>query len=163
MCLCSSGLSLSAESVVRGRVGGFAELGCSLTAPSEGATTPNLFPLHVVEWFRLGYNVPILIKFGGYTHECIPTYRGERHWQDINPFSISPARGDRGSDAAVRLLWVLDLMCFVFGAHSNVYNVIILMSNSTSQFLLFFRTSRAKVVVVVFWSKCLWLYVNMTM
>ncbi|XP_016356452.1 uncharacterized protein LOC107699646 [Sinocyclocheilus anshuiensis] len=69
-------LSLSAESVVRGRVGGFAELGCSLTPPSEGATTPNLFPLHVVEWVRLGYNVPILIKFGSYTPRVHPNYRG---------------------------------------------------------------------------------------
>ncbi|XP_042617580.1 uncharacterized protein LOC109059412 [Cyprinus carpio] len=68
-------LSLSAESVVRGRVGGFAELGCSLTPPSEGATTPNLFPLHVVEWVRLGYNVPILIKFGSYTPRVHPNYR----------------------------------------------------------------------------------------
>ncbi|KTG47962.1 hypothetical protein cypCar_00000138 [Cyprinus carpio] len=69
-------LSLSAESVVQGRVGGFAELGCSLTPPSEGATTPNLFPLHVVEWVRLGYNVPILIKFGSYTPRVHPNYRG---------------------------------------------------------------------------------------
>ncbi|XP_077078740.1 uncharacterized protein igsf9b isoform X2 [Siphateles boraxobius] len=69
-------LCLSAESVVRGRVGGFAELDCSLTPPSEGATTPNLFPLHVVEWVRLGYNVPILIKFGGYTPRVHPNYKG---------------------------------------------------------------------------------------
>ncbi|XP_050973846.1 protein turtle homolog A isoform X2 [Labeo rohita] len=69
-------LSVSAESVVRARVGGFAELGCSLTPPSEGATTPNLFPLHVVEWVRLGYNVPILIKFGSYTPRVHPNYRG---------------------------------------------------------------------------------------
>uniref|UniRef100_A0A8C1N1W3 Immunoglobulin superfamily, member 9b n=1 Tax=Cyprinus carpio TaxID=7962 RepID=A0A8C1N1W3_CYPCA len=45
--------------------------------PSEGATTPNLFPLHVVEWVRLGYNVPILIKFGNYTPRVHPNYRGE--------------------------------------------------------------------------------------
>uniref|UniRef100_A0A671SAY2 Uncharacterized LOC107671028 n=1 Tax=Sinocyclocheilus anshuiensis TaxID=1608454 RepID=A0A671SAY2_9TELE len=76
MSLCSSGLSLSAESVVQGRVGGFAELGCSLTPSSEGAITPNLFPLHVVEWVRLGYNVPILIKFGSYTPRVHPNYRG---------------------------------------------------------------------------------------
>ncbi|XP_059360201.1 uncharacterized protein LOC132098094 isoform X1 [Carassius carassius] len=69
-------LSLSAEAVVQGRVGGFAELGCSLTPASEGATTPNLFPLHVVEWVRLGYNVPILIKFGSYTPRVHPNYRG---------------------------------------------------------------------------------------
>ncbi|XP_051760410.1 protein turtle homolog A isoform X2 [Ctenopharyngodon idella] len=68
--------SLSAEPVVRGRVGGFAELDCSLTPPSDGPTTPNLFPLHVVEWVRLGYNVPILIKFGGYTPRVHPNYKG---------------------------------------------------------------------------------------
>ncbi|KAL7885131.1 hypothetical protein AOLI_G00079010 [Acnodon oligacanthus] len=67
--------SLSAELVVSGRVGGSAELGCSLTAMSDGATSPNLFPLHVVEWVRLGYNVPILIKFGGYTPRVHPNYK----------------------------------------------------------------------------------------
>uniref|UniRef100_A0A8C2GIT4 Immunoglobulin superfamily, member 9b n=1 Tax=Cyprinus carpio TaxID=7962 RepID=A0A8C2GIT4_CYPCA len=46
-----------------------------MTPPSEGATTPNLFPLHVVEWVRLGYNVPILIKFGNYTPRVHPNYR----------------------------------------------------------------------------------------
>ncbi|XP_037391687.1 protein turtle homolog A isoform X2 [Pygocentrus nattereri] len=68
--------SLSAELVVSGRVGGSAELGCSLTAMSDGASSPNLFPLHVVEWVRLGYNVPILIKFGGYTPRVHPNYKG---------------------------------------------------------------------------------------
>ncbi|XP_072538047.1 uncharacterized protein igsf9b [Salminus brasiliensis] len=74
--LCLLGPSLSAEPVVRGRVGGSAELGCSLTATSDGATSPNLFPLHVVEWVRLGYNVPVLIKFGGYTPRVHPNYKG---------------------------------------------------------------------------------------
>uniref|UniRef100_A0A8D3C1V3 Immunoglobulin superfamily, member 9b n=1 Tax=Scophthalmus maximus TaxID=52904 RepID=A0A8D3C1V3_SCOMX len=40
------------------------------------ATTPNLFPLHVVEWVRLGYNVPILIKFGVYAPRVHPNYKG---------------------------------------------------------------------------------------
>uniref|UniRef100_A0A3B4DJX9 Immunoglobulin superfamily, member 9b n=1 Tax=Pygocentrus nattereri TaxID=42514 RepID=A0A3B4DJX9_PYGNA len=69
-------LSGNAELVVSGRVGGSAELGCSLTAMSDGASSPNLFPLHVVEWVRLGYNVPILIKFGGYTPRVHPNYKG---------------------------------------------------------------------------------------
>ncbi|XP_061115413.1 protein turtle homolog A [Conger conger] len=68
--------SQGAESLVRARVGGAAELGCSLTPPSSGATTPRLFPLHVVEWVRLGYNVPILIKFGVYSPRVHPSYRG---------------------------------------------------------------------------------------
>ncbi|XP_060788689.1 protein turtle homolog A-like [Neoarius graeffei] len=38
--------------------------------------TQNLFPLHVVEWVRLGYNVPILIKFGDYTPRVHPNYKG---------------------------------------------------------------------------------------
>ncbi|XP_057687865.1 protein turtle homolog A isoform X2 [Corythoichthys intestinalis] len=68
----SQGLS----SVVRGREGGSAELGCSLTPKSVDATSPNLFPLHVVEWVRLGYNVPILIKFGVYAPRVHPNYKG---------------------------------------------------------------------------------------
>ena len=71
------GNSQPAAPVVRARVGGSAELSCSLTPPSQGATTPNLLPLHVVEWVRLGYNVPILIKFGVYTPRVHPNYKGE--------------------------------------------------------------------------------------
>ncbi|KAI4881585.1 hypothetical protein NFI96_004917 [Prochilodus magdalenae] len=50
--------SLSAEPVVRGRVGGSAELGCSLTATSDEPTSPTLFPLHVVEWLEHPNTVP---------------------------------------------------------------------------------------------------------
>uniref|UniRef100_A0A8C7DD24 Protein turtle homolog A n=1 Tax=Oncorhynchus kisutch TaxID=8019 RepID=A0A8C7DD24_ONCKI len=68
--------SQGVEAVVRARVGGTAELGCSLNPLSTGVTTPNLFPLHVVEWVRLGYNVPILIKFGVYAPRVHPNYKG---------------------------------------------------------------------------------------
>ncbi|KAK6306452.1 hypothetical protein J4Q44_G00233770 [Coregonus suidteri] len=74
--LCLLRTSQGVEAVVRARVGGTAELSCSLTPPSTGATTPNLFPLHVVEWVRLGYNVPILIKFGVYAPRVHPNYKG---------------------------------------------------------------------------------------
>lgn len=77
LCAFSSGTSQGVEAVVRARVGGTAELGCSLTPLSTGVTTPNLFPLHVVEWVRLGYNVPILIKFGVYAPRVHPNYKGE--------------------------------------------------------------------------------------
>ncbi|TRY60531.1 hypothetical protein DNTS_026950 [Danionella cerebrum] len=90
-------LSLSAEPVVRGRVGGFAELACSLTPPSEGATTPNLFPLHVVEWVRLGFNVPILIKFGSYTPRVHPNYKG---WFECRILLL-----DRSSDELQNGTW----------------------------------------------------------
>ncbi|KAF5905338.1 protein turtle A-like isoform X2, partial [Clarias magur] len=68
--------SLIAETVVKGRVGGSVELSCTLTSSSDGVTSPNPLPLHVVEWVRLGYNVPILIKFGDYTPRVHPNYKG---------------------------------------------------------------------------------------
>ncbi|XP_062854797.1 protein turtle homolog A [Trichomycterus rosablanca] len=74
--LCLTYPSLCADPVVRGRVGGTAELGCSLPSLTDEVTTPNQLPLHVVEWVRLGYNVPILIKFGGYTPRVHPDYKG---------------------------------------------------------------------------------------
>ncbi|XP_062307447.1 protein turtle homolog A isoform X1 [Osmerus eperlanus] len=74
--LCLLRTSQGVEALVRARVGGSAELACSLTPPSGRATTPNLFPLHVVEWVRLGYNVPILIKFGVYAPRVHPNYKG---------------------------------------------------------------------------------------
>lgn len=60
-------------------MGGSAELGCNLAPTYKEATTPNLFPLHVVEWVRLGYNVPILIKFGVYAPRVHPNYKGKCH------------------------------------------------------------------------------------
>ncbi|XP_068506181.1 uncharacterized protein igsf9b isoform X2 [Syngnathus scovelli] len=69
-------VSQSLSSVVRGREGGSAELGCSLASKSDDATSPNIFPLHVVEWVRLGYSVPILIKFGVYAPRVHPNYKG---------------------------------------------------------------------------------------
>ncbi|MBN3317474.1 TUTLA protein, partial [Atractosteus spatula] len=72
----SAGPTLGADSVVRSRVGGSAVLGCSLSPPVTDNTTPRLFPLHVVEWVRLGYAVPVLIKFGVYSPRVHPNYRG---------------------------------------------------------------------------------------
>uniref|UniRef100_A0A671XWR7 Protein turtle homolog A-like n=1 Tax=Sparus aurata TaxID=8175 RepID=A0A671XWR7_SPAAU len=69
-------VSQGEASLVRAREGGSAELSCSLTPSAKEATTPNLFPLHVVEWVRLGYNVPILIKFGVYAPRVHPNYKG---------------------------------------------------------------------------------------
>uniref|UniRef100_A0A8D2ZXH3 Immunoglobulin superfamily, member 9b n=1 Tax=Scophthalmus maximus TaxID=52904 RepID=A0A8D2ZXH3_SCOMX len=74
--ICLLSLSQGVSSLVHGRVGGSAELGCNLAPTYKEATTPNLFPLHVVEWVRLGYNVPILIKFGVYAPRVHPNYKG---------------------------------------------------------------------------------------
>lgn len=73
------GASQGLTSLVQARVGASAELSCSLTPTSKESTTPNLFPLHVVEWVRLGYNVPILIKFGVYAPRVHPNYKGEHY------------------------------------------------------------------------------------
>ncbi|XP_014892780.1 protein turtle homolog A isoform X1 [Poecilia latipinna] len=74
--ICLLSVSQGLASLVRAREGGSAELDCSLTPSSKEATTPNLFPLHVVEWVRLGYNVPVLIKFGVYAPRVHPNYKG---------------------------------------------------------------------------------------
>ncbi|XP_044223593.1 protein turtle homolog A [Thunnus albacares] len=74
--ICLLSVSQGVTSLVRAREGSSAELGCDLTPTSKEATTPNLFPLHVVEWVRLGYNVPILIKFGVYAPRVHPNYKG---------------------------------------------------------------------------------------
>ncbi|KAK5871160.1 hypothetical protein PBY51_004055 [Eleginops maclovinus] len=74
--ICLLSVSEGAASLVPAREGASAELSCNLSPPSKEATTPNLFPLHVVEWVRLGYNVPILIKFGVYTPRVHPNYKG---------------------------------------------------------------------------------------
>ncbi|KAI9521814.1 hypothetical protein NQZ68_003969, partial [Dissostichus eleginoides] len=69
-------VSQGEASLVPAREGASAELSCNLSPPSKEFTTPNLFPLHVVEWVRLGYNVPILIKFGVYAPRVHPNYKG---------------------------------------------------------------------------------------
>lgn len=72
-----TGVSQGAASLVRAREGSSAELSCSLAPTSSEATTPSLFPLHVVEWVRLGYSVPVLIKFGVYAPRVHPNYKGK--------------------------------------------------------------------------------------
>lgn len=62
--------------LVQARQGGSVELSCDL-APTKEVSTPKLFPLHVVEWVRLGFNIPILIKFGVYAPRVHPNYRGK--------------------------------------------------------------------------------------
>ncbi|XP_041792416.1 protein turtle homolog A [Chelmon rostratus] len=74
--ICLLSVSQGEASLVHAREGGSAELSCSLTPTTKDATSPNLFPLHVVEWVRLGFNVPILIKFGVYAPRVHPNYKG---------------------------------------------------------------------------------------
>ncbi|KAK7934217.1 hypothetical protein WMY93_005113 [Mugilogobius chulae] len=74
--ICLHSVSQGAATLVQAKEGGSAELDCNLNPTSKGETSPNLFPLHVVEWVRLGYNVPILIKFGVYAPRVHPNYKG---------------------------------------------------------------------------------------
>lgn len=87
-----TGVSQVAASLARAREGSSAELSCSLTPTSREASTPTLFPLHVVEWVRLGYNVPVLIKFGVYAPRVHPNYKGKLY-SDL--FSHALLLGDR--------------------------------------------------------------------
>ncbi|XP_035248128.1 uncharacterized protein LOC118213344 [Anguilla anguilla] len=66
-------LARGEESVVHAKVGGVAELGCRL---ASDATPPPLFPLHVVEWVRRDFDVPVLIKFGPYAPRVHPSFEG---------------------------------------------------------------------------------------
>lgn len=72
-----TGVCQGEASLARAREGGSAELSCNLNPPAAEGTSPNLFPLHVVEWVRLGYNVPVLIKFGVYAPRVHPNYKGK--------------------------------------------------------------------------------------
>ncbi|KAG7476355.1 hypothetical protein MATL_G00082010 [Megalops atlanticus] len=65
-----------AESLVRARLGGAAVLGCSLSLSPSDSMAPPLFPQHVVEWVRLDFDVPVLIKFGVYAPRVHPSYEG---------------------------------------------------------------------------------------
>lgn len=72
-----TGVSQGEASLVNARQGDSAELSCNVSPDSKERTTPDLFPLHVVEWVRLGFTVPILIKFGVYTPRVHPNYKGK--------------------------------------------------------------------------------------
>lgn len=83
-----AGVSQGEASLVQGRQGGSVELSCNLGPISKETTTPKLFPLHVVEWVRLGFNIPILIKFGVYAPRVHPNYKGKTFVDVFNYFSL---------------------------------------------------------------------------
>lgn len=57
---------------VVGRVGDSAVLGCDLLGAQPGRP-----PLYVIEWVRVGFVLPIFIKFGLYSPRVDPEYSGE--------------------------------------------------------------------------------------
>ncbi|KAJ8286530.1 hypothetical protein GJAV_G00040200 [Gymnothorax javanicus] len=74
--LCMLCLVRGEDSVVHVKIGGAVELGCSLSPAHPDATAPPLFPLHVVEWVRRDFDVPVLIKFGPYAPRVHPSFEG---------------------------------------------------------------------------------------
>lgn len=63
------------KSEVRGKFGGVVELECSFPPPDPAAGSSAA--LHVVEWVRQGFDIPVLIKFGSYAPRVHPQYEGE--------------------------------------------------------------------------------------
>ncbi|XP_028273424.1 protein turtle homolog A [Parambassis ranga] len=59
------------KSEVRGKAGGFVELECTFPPPIPAAAS-----LHVVEWVRQGFDIPVLIKFGSYAPRVHPQFEG---------------------------------------------------------------------------------------
>ncbi|XP_077594062.1 protein turtle homolog B-like [Stigmatopora nigra] len=58
---------------VRGKVGGVAELACSVESDPVDQSSGSL---HVVEWVREGLENPVLIQFGAYPPRIHPQYEG---------------------------------------------------------------------------------------
>lgn len=61
------------RSTQRVKQGGSALLDCPLRPPAGVSWTP----MHVVEWVRQDYDIPILIKFGAHAPRVHPRYEGE--------------------------------------------------------------------------------------
>lgn len=61
--------------MLRAKQGGSALLNCPLSPPAEVSSAS----LHVVEWVRRDYDVPILMKFGAHAPRVHPRYEGERN------------------------------------------------------------------------------------
>ncbi|XP_060751458.1 protein turtle homolog A [Tachysurus vachellii] len=61
------------QPVLRVKQGGSALLNCPLSPPVEEVSSASL---HVVEWVRRDYDIPILIKFGAHAPRVHPRYEG---------------------------------------------------------------------------------------
>ncbi|XP_072570036.1 uncharacterized protein [Paramormyrops kingsleyae] len=88
------------EAMVHARVAGAADLACNSGVPSltsdasSGRSPPPVdpTPLHVVEWLRQGYNVPILIKFGVHAPRVHPDYEGRATLTHLNSLRVDHLR-----------------------------------------------------------------------
>lgn len=104
-----AGVSQGEATLVQARQGGSVELSCNLGPISKETTTPKLFPLHVVEWVRLGFNIPILIKFGVYTPRVHPNYKGKSFVDAFNYFSLQQGPCDHVDQTVSELIQELVL------------------------------------------------------
>lgn len=93
-CLIPDSLLLSVGRVrpevvsVVGQAGGSAVLGCDLLPPSGRP------PLHVIEWLRFGFLLPIFIQFGLYSPRIDPDYVGKTFPQQA--FGVASQKGCGG-------------------------------------------------------------------
>ena len=85
------GVTHGQKPVVRAKVGGVVEMACRLPLPYAGASVP----LHVVEWVRQGFDIPVLMKFGVYAPRVHPNYEGKS--------IFSPSEARLGSNLTVRV------------------------------------------------------------
>lgn len=75
---------------VVGRAGESAVLGCDLLPPTGRP------PLHVIEWLRFGFLLPIFIQFGLYSPRIDPDYVGkscpvaEKRGGEVSPMKVGP-------------------------------------------------------------------------
>ncbi|XP_053500703.1 protein turtle homolog A-like [Ictalurus furcatus] len=70
--LCLLGGVGGERTTLRAKQGGSALLNCPLSPPAEVSSAS----LHVVEWVRRDYDVPILMKFGAHAPRVHPRYEG---------------------------------------------------------------------------------------
>ncbi|XP_052376028.1 LOW QUALITY PROTEIN: protein turtle homolog A-like [Oncorhynchus keta] len=70
--LCLLCVSHGQKPEVRAKEGGVVEMECRLPPTDTGASVS----LHVVEWVRQGFEIPVLIKFGVYAPRVHPNYEG---------------------------------------------------------------------------------------
>lgn len=79
---------------VVGRAGESAVLGCDLLPP---AGRP---PLHVIEWLRFGFLLPIFIQFGLYSPRIDPDYVGKTcpplRGREVSPTKVGWVEWEQG-------------------------------------------------------------------
>ncbi|XP_064861108.1 protein turtle homolog A-like [Oncorhynchus nerka] len=77
--LCLLCVSHGQKPEVRAKEGGVVEMECRLPPTDPGASVS----LHVVEWVRQGFEIPVLIKFGVYAPRVHPNYEDRCYFPEV--------------------------------------------------------------------------------